>query len=137
MPDRPHLVRRAVGLLLLLGLITWLGTTLCVHYLSPAARARTAATEALTAATQGDVRTLAPFCAPDGLVTVDDLVKRYQGKKLTVFAVNPIGPNRTGVEVVALASWVGPDGVPHSTQLAMRRHQGRWVIVNEGLSLSF
>ena len=107
-------------------------------YWSPAARAQQAGDAFLRAAVAGDAERVASLLAADAELTPAEAVRLYQGlRQPKAFDVIKSLPNRSGVEYLVHAGGIDASGFPNTTSFAMKREDGRWVVLKAGRALRY
>ncbi|MFZ5826386.1 MAG: hypothetical protein ACOY94_18995, partial [Bacillota bacterium] len=106
-------------------------------YWSPAARAQQAGDAFFRAAVAGDEERVAAWLAVDAELTPAEVVRLYQGLLYPkAFDVIKSLPNRSGVEYLVHAGGSDPTGFTKTTTFALKREDGRWVVLKAGSSFS-
>lgn len=102
-------------------------------------QARTVGAAFMAAAAAGDVAMVRSMLSPTADITAEQVVDMYRGLTDTeAFDVEKaLVPNQTGAEYLVLASGLDRNGVPHAASLAVRRENGRWLIVRAGSGFTY
>lgn len=120
-------------LLVLIALLLSVGCTL-----SPAAAARKAGADFVTAAGAGDRQLVTVMLASGADITADQVMEQYRGYNFKkAFDAEMAEPkNSLGVEFLVLVSGE-QGGYTRLSTLALKRENGKWVVVRAGSSIAY
>lgn len=106
---------------------------------SPQARAREAGGAFLRAAADGHEAGVRERLAADADLSPAEVVAMYQGFiNPNIASVMKALPNQSGVEYILQGGISDPaKGMTQTTNLAMKREDGRWVVVRVGSSITY
>lgn len=106
--------------------------------LAPAATAKRAGATFLEAVANRDLEAVRRLLAADAAITGAQVLEQFKDvdSPKAIDVVQSL-TNQSGVEYLVLAFGRKPTGDPTGTTLALKRENGRWVIVQAGANFSY